>query len=146
MRALYTWRSDGEDKVEITLPKQQGRLVVTTLPALWRKETSVAEPSQALVGPTLLDSPMSPPRRDRKVEPTALLSKEQQVLVYLHTATLEKLENNYDVGTEKLQYSERQDWIAALQAARVDLLDAQLPKLQLEGIRDLIYRAQLLFS
>lgn len=146
MRALYTWRSDGEDKVEITLPKQQGRLVVTTLPALWRKETSAAEPSQALVGPTLLDSPMSPPRRDRKVEPTALLSKEQQVLVYLHTATLEKLENNYDVGTEKLQYSERQDWIAALQAARVDLLDAQLPKLQLEGIRDLIYRAQLLFS
>lgn len=69
---------------------------MNTLPALWRRDVSVAQPSLTLAAPTLLDSPdepLSPPRRDRKVEPLALLSKEQQVLAFLHTSTLQKLES-----------------------------------------------------
>lgn len=134
--------------MQITLHREQGRLVMNTLPALWRKEQVPAQTAETMPFPTAVDSPdepMSPPRRDKEVEPPALLSKEQQVLVFLHTATLEKLEN-YHISTENLQYATRQAWIDALQTARLDLLDAQLPKLQLEGIRDLIWRAQLLFS
>lgn len=70
----------------------------------------------------------------------ALLSKEQQVLAFLHTSTVQKLEG------PALPLEKRKDWIARLQAVRLDLLDAQLPREQLESVRELIWQAQLLFS
>lgn len=73
----------------------------------------------------------------------ALLSKEQQVLAFLHTSTVQKLEGP---DCEALPLEKRKDWIARLQAVRLDLLDAQLPREQLESVRELIWQAQLLFS
>eukprot|EP00438_Fugacium_kawagutii_P004526 Skav212559 [mRNA] locus=scaffold2158:83192:83632:+ [translate_table: standard] len=146
MRALYPWRRDGEDKVQISLHRDQGHLVMNTLPALWRKELSPLQTPDTVAIATVMDSPdepMSPPRSDRAPVLLSLLSKEQQVLAFLHTSTIEKLES---CGSEVLQPHQRKEWIARLQAVRLDLLDAQLPREQLEAIRELIWQAQLVFA
>ena len=137
MRTQFAWRPDvSGDFVEVKLlDRGPSRMVMKTLPALWRdsKETS------AQVAEVIEISSQSPTQRRTSPSAESPMRKEQQSLAHLLFETLDDLKRT---AGSCLRAHDRNDLIQQLDAAVLEVLDANQSQQPLQSIREVVETAR----